>query len=650
MKSRFIILFNQLCALGIVLFMAGCGGSGTSSSAGTGAIAVKVAWQRDLAVAAKAAAGEAVKASIPPGAVTVRLSVSGPGMTTVSKDFAVADGKGTVSGVPVGVDRLLTAQGLDANGVVISSGMSTKVSVLEGQTSDAGTIDMKPVSTVTTASLVGNWTVTEQQNTIWNMTCAFIADGTGSCNEGNGAFSVTWTYNQTTQAFDMKLTNSGGGSMGGTISGSVDSFYVDGHWSSGNPGYFHWVRQAASTYSISGTVTYAGAGLSGVTVSAGSYSATTQSDGSYTINGVPNGLYTLTASKSGYSITPASTQVTVNNANLANQNFTATLTPNSFDISGSITLNGTGLSGVTVSAGSYTATTLASGAYTISGVPNGSYTLTPAKSGYSFSPASATATVSNTSVTGQNFTATAAGGGGATGSSAYFPTTVGNTWTYETNDGTNTTPYTYTVSKVSGSTFTLQTTWTYSSGSLGTVTNNEDLSIINGAYYITSLSSLNSWSDGSNSGTSTVTGTYTAPGSMFLPGEMAPGATTSSSTTGTLNSTSTSGTYSSSGTTISEESGSYTVAGTESVTVPAGTFPAALKINYTRTIKQTTTTSGSTSSVLYTSTSTGTYWYVSGIGWVKSTGTATGTMTSNGTTYPTSTSSTTSVLKSYSVK
>lgn len=411
MKSRLITLFNQLVVLGLLLFMAGCGGSGgTSSSAGTGAIAVKVAWQRDAAVAAKASAAEAVKASIPPGAVTVRLSVAGPGMTTVSKDFPVADGKGTINGVPVGTDRFLTAQGLDANGVVISSGVSTKVSVLEGQTSDAGTIDMKPVSTVTTASLVGNWTVTEQQNTIWNMSCAFIADGTGSCNEGNGSFPVTWTYNQATQAFDMKLTSSSGGSMGGTISGSVDSFYVDGHWASGNSGYFHWIRQAAASYSISGSVTSSGTGLAGVTVSAGSYSATTQSDGSYTINGAPSGSYTLTPAKSGYSFSPASATATVSNANITGRNFTATAAaPTTYSISGTVTSNGIGLSGVTVTTSVGSATTLASGAYSISGLPNGSYTLTPSKSGYSFTPGSSAVAVNNTNITGQNFTGTASG-------------------------------------------------------------------------------------------------------------------------------------------------------------------------------------------------------------------------------------------------
>ncbi|MBX3712531.1 MAG: S8 family serine peptidase [Lysobacter sp.] len=79
------------------------------------------------------------------------------------------------------------------------------------------------------------------------------------------------------------------------------------------------------SYSISGTITTsAGAGISGVTVSAGSVTATTNSSGGYTLSGLSNGTYTLTPSLSGYTFSPASRSVTVNSANVTGQNFTGT--------------------------------------------------------------------------------------------------------------------------------------------------------------------------------------------------------------------------------------------------------------------------------------------------------------------------------------
>jgi uncharacterized protein (DUF2141 family) len=75
-------------------------------------------------------------------------------------------------------------------------------------------------------------------------------------------------------------------------------------------------------------------------------------------------------------------------------------------ISGSIT----GASSVTVllsGASSATTTTDGSGNYTFSGLADGSYTVTPSKTGFTFSSASVTVTVSGANVDAQNFSATA---------------------------------------------------------------------------------------------------------------------------------------------------------------------------------------------------------------------------------------------------
>jgi len=75
-----------------------------------------------------------------------------------------------------------------------------------------------------------------------------------------------------------------------------------------------------------------------------------------------------------------------------------------FSISGTVTLNGGGLAGVTVSDGTRTANTNGSGAYTITNVPNAAtYTVTPSFTGYTFTPASSAVTLSGANMTGVNF-------------------------------------------------------------------------------------------------------------------------------------------------------------------------------------------------------------------------------------------------------
>ncbi len=168
------------------------------------------------------------------------------------------------------------------------------------------------------------------------------------------------------------------------------------------------VGGAGGTYSISGTITLNGSGLSGVTVSAGTGgTATTDGNGNYTISNLANGTYTVTPSLSGYTFSPASASETVNGANITGVNFTAAVVTTTYSLSGTVTLNGSGLAGVTVTAGSYSASTNSTGAYTISGLGNGTFTVTPSLSGYTFSPASASETVNGANITGVNFTASA---------------------------------------------------------------------------------------------------------------------------------------------------------------------------------------------------------------------------------------------------
>ena len=84
-----------------------------------------------------------------------------------------------------------------------------------------------------------------------------------------------------------------------------------------------------------------------------------------------------------------------------------------YSISGRVTLNGSGLSGVTITltgSGSTSTITNSSGNYSFSNAANGSYTVTPYMTGYTFSPANKTANVSGVNVTVPDFVATAVSG------------------------------------------------------------------------------------------------------------------------------------------------------------------------------------------------------------------------------------------------
>ncbi len=154
------------------------------------------------------------------------------------------------------------------------------------------------------------------------------------------------------------------------------------------------------TYSISGTVS--GAGCGGATVSltgTSTATATTDSSGNYSFSGLQNGSYTVTPNKSGFNFSPTSQSVTLNGASASGVSF-ITLT---YTISGKVT----GGTGVTVSlSGSATATTTtdSSGKFSFANLNAGSYTVTPSMSGFTFSPASHSVTVSTANVTGVNFT------------------------------------------------------------------------------------------------------------------------------------------------------------------------------------------------------------------------------------------------------
>jgi len=152
----------------------------------------------------------------------------------------------------------------------------------------------------------------------------------------------------------------------------------------------------ASTGNISGVVTNLGNGqaLSAATLTAGAASTTSAADGSYTLTGVPAGTATLTATHTGYLTRTFS--VSVVGGSTATQNVQLSTAGK---ISGTVTGNGSALSGATVSISGgqirtdQSVSTDAVGHYDQGWVPIGTYTVTCSATG--FAPLSQTASVTS---------------------------------------------------------------------------------------------------------------------------------------------------------------------------------------------------------------------------------------------------------------
>jgi hypothetical protein len=82
---------------------------------------------------------------------------------------------------------------------------------------------------------------------------------------------------------------------------------------------------AATTFSISGTITpnSGGTGATVILSGAGGATTTTNASGGYTFTGLANGNYTVTPSNSGFAFTPGSSNVAISGGNKTGVNFTA---------------------------------------------------------------------------------------------------------------------------------------------------------------------------------------------------------------------------------------------------------------------------------------------------------------------------------------
>lgn len=198
-------------------------------------------------------------------------------------------------------------------------------------------------------------------------------------------------------------------STSGTFAPTTRSVTITTANSTGNNFVF---TETGSTYSIAGTITNSvPAGIAGVLVTTDrGDTAMTNAAGVYVFWGLPNGTYRVTPILAGYTFTPTYLNVTISGADVSGKNFTGATSATTYGISGTITIGGSPLENVVVTAGTSVASTDANGDYALVGLANATtYTVTPTLSGYTFTPSTRSVTVNGANVTGQDFTAAATG-------------------------------------------------------------------------------------------------------------------------------------------------------------------------------------------------------------------------------------------------
>lgn len=145
--GRFLLLAAFIFAV------AGCG---SSNSATEGSVAAKLIWPSDSISSPATALGKELYLT-PAGVTTVKITVSAPDMTTITKDFPAipgAAGSGQIDGIPVGTGRTVTAQGLDSTGILRYQGRAT-VDITAGTTTNPTPVAITMLAPVTTASPAG---------------------------------------------------------------------------------------------------------------------------------------------------------------------------------------------------------------------------------------------------------------------------------------------------------------------------------------------------------------------------------------------------------------------------------------------------------------------------------------------------------------
>ncbi len=179
-KKLLLLYIFVFAAIALTGCLASGGSNSTSnvpsSTSTSGSIVVALLW---LQTSTNSASNNAAFA--PAGVATIRVTVSATGMTSVQQSFAASAGSLAVSGVAAGTGRTVTVEALDASSSITHKGAANNISIIAGQTTDAGTITMN----TTGVSMNMAQTLSDQAQ---NTTLAFSAMAMMTGNLGSQSF------------------------------------------------------------------------------------------------------------------------------------------------------------------------------------------------------------------------------------------------------------------------------------------------------------------------------------------------------------------------------------------------------------------------------------------------------------------------------
>jgi len=142
--------YTYLILFLLSVVMSACG-QGSAKVTEYGSLSVQVKWPAATVVRQSSHTSH-VKRAAPPDVTTVRFIVTGPDMATLQKDFDASLGQGTIQGVPVGSNRTLTIQGVNAAGDSICEGTISNITVAGNKTSPCGVVQLETLHTTITQS------------------------------------------------------------------------------------------------------------------------------------------------------------------------------------------------------------------------------------------------------------------------------------------------------------------------------------------------------------------------------------------------------------------------------------------------------------------------------------------------------------------
>jgi hypothetical protein len=295
-------------------------------------------------------------------------TVTGKVTNTAGAPISGASVSSGGNGAITGSDGVYTLQLPDGTATLTAAlagyqNASESVTVTAGQTTQAATLQMQPVSP-------GNVTGSVVNSAGTGLSGASVAAGgltTTTAADGSYALNDLPAGSTTIKA-----------SLTGFQSGSTTVTVVAATTTAAPA-----ITLVSGSGSITGSIkTTAGAAIAGASVGFGGGTATTDANGNYTLTGVPVGTVQLVASASGFQSVTQS--VTVTGGNTSTANFTLTAAASTGTVTGKITNASTGglVASATVSWSGGSTTSNTSGIYTLTNVTAGTQNITAVKTGY----------------------------------------------------------------------------------------------------------------------------------------------------------------------------------------------------------------------------------------------------------------------------